>query len=89
MVLAGLLGLAGAGAAWAQAEQAQQPMKGEHAAAVREACASDVKTLCPEAKPGSGEVKACLRQNAAKLSAPCKQALHTARMARKGAAAQP
>jgi hypothetical protein len=44
-----------------------------------EACASDAKQFCPAAKPGSGEVTKCLRDNTDKLSQFCKQALATAR----------
>jgi hypothetical protein len=86
MVLAGALGLASVGAAFAQAPAPQPQMQGEPSAAVRHACAADVKTLCPTARPGGGEIKACLRQNAAKLSAPCKQALLAAHAERKSGA---
>ncbi|MDB5452809.1 MAG: hypothetical protein JWO33_1387, partial [Caulobacteraceae bacterium] len=41
--------------------------------AVRQACAADLKSLC-DGKEGR-EVMMCLRDNAAKLSAPCQDAL--------------
>lgn len=36
-------------------------------------CKADLARFCPEAKPGSGAIAACLKKNAAQLSAPCKQ----------------
>lgn len=42
---------------------------------VAEACTQDVKTLCPEVKPGEGRIAACLKDNHDKVSAGCKEAL--------------
>jgi hypothetical protein len=88
MALAAVLGLAAGSAAWGQAA-APQAQAGKPSAAVREACASDVRALCPSAQPGSGEIRECLRQNAAKLSPPCRQALRAAHAAHKEGAATP
>lgn len=51
--------------------------------AVRSACAEDAKTLCSGVQPGGGRIAACFRQNRDKLSPGCKQALITAKEARK------
>jgi Cysteine rich repeat len=42
---------------------------------VRSACAEDVKTLCPNMKPGGGRVAACLKENKDKVSSACKDAI--------------
>ena len=36
-------------------------------------CKADLAKFCPQAKPGGGQVAACLTKNSAQLSAPCKQ----------------
>ena len=36
-------------------------------------CKADLAKFCPQAKPGGGQVAACLKQNTAQLSAPCKE----------------
>ena len=36
-------------------------------------CKADLAKFCPQAKPGSGAVSACLKKNAGQLSAPCKE----------------
>jgi len=36
-------------------------------------CKADLAKFCPQAKPGSGQVAACLKKNMAQLSAPCKE----------------
>jgi hypothetical protein len=36
-------------------------------------CKADLAKLCPDAKPGGGQVAACLKTNAAQLSPSCKQ----------------
>jgi len=41
----------------------------------RTACKPDVERLCPGMQPGGGRIKACLKQNAAQLSATCKEAI--------------
>ncbi|WP_372525937.1 hypothetical protein [Piscinibacter sp.] len=50
---------------------------------VAEACRQDVQTLCAGAKPGDGRIKACMRENRAKLSDGCKAALKAQRGERK------
>jgi len=44
-------------------------------AAARQACAADIKQLCPEVKPGDGRLKACVKEHFGQLSAPCQTAL--------------
>jgi len=51
---------------------------------VRQACRDDVKQLCGGVQPGGGRLKQCLKDNAAKLSDGCKQALLAARAAKQG-----
>lgn len=58
-----------------QASQAQMQ-------AWREACAPDVKRLCPGISPGGGRLKACIREHASEFSKPCMDAMKTARAAR-------
>jgi hypothetical protein len=77
-VAAAGLGLAAAGAAAAQ----DQPPQGGGRAAVRQACAADIQALCPGIQPGGGRLRECMRQNAAKLSDGCREALKSARGAR-------
>lgn len=77
-----LLGLGAANAALAQA-------RGEPEAAARQACAADVKTLCPGIQPGGGKLKQCLRENVAKLSPGCRGALREAKAAKAAAAEKP
>ncbi|MGX1306274.1 hypothetical protein AB7M35_000994 [Amorphus suaedae] len=64
-----LIGSAGLAAAQTP-ELSQSQMR-----AVGKACKSDVKTLCAGVQPGGGRIGQCLQQNAAKLSAPCRQTL--------------
>ena len=52
----------------------------------RAACKADVETLCPGIQPGGGRIIACLQQNAAQVSAACKDALARAREKRAPAA---
>lgn len=70
----------GSTAALAQAAPAVQKMKEE--------CAGDVAKLCPTAKPGSGEIAACLKANEAKLSMGCKVAAMKAHKAAEAAKGQ-
>lgn len=77
-----LFGLGAANTALAQA-------RGEQEAALRQACAADVKTLCPGIQPGGGRLKQCLRENAAKLSPGCRGALKEARAAKAAAPDKP
>lgn len=44
-------------------------------AEVREACQTDVETLCRDVKAGRGALLQCLRSHAAELSPACKSAL--------------
>ncbi|HRD84427.1 MAG TPA: cysteine rich repeat-containing protein [Rubrivivax sp.] len=50
-----------------------------------EACAADLKTLCPGVKPGEGRLKSCMRDNREKLSEACREAMKEQRGKRKGA----
>ena len=43
--------------------------------AARQACAVDIKQLCPEVKPGEGRLKACVKEHFGQLSASCQTAL--------------
>jgi hypothetical protein len=36
-------------------------------------CKADLAKFCPQAKPGGGQVAACLKQNTAQLSPSCKE----------------
>jgi len=45
----------------------------------RTACKGDVEKLCPGVQPGGGRIIACLKQNEAQVSAPCKDAMLKAR----------
>lgn len=42
------------------------------AAAQAPSCKADIAKFCPQAKPGGGQVAACLKSNAAQLSDSCK-----------------
>jgi hypothetical protein len=42
---------------------------------IRSSCGPDYQALCAGERPGGGRIAACLRANAASLSAPCKEAL--------------
>jgi hypothetical protein len=71
-----LAALAAASAATAQPQGGGGGLSPEvHASreAVRQACAADTKSLCDG--KGGREVMMCLRDNTAKLSAPCQEAL--------------
>jgi hypothetical protein len=39
--------------------------------ALRDNCKQDIQTLCPNAKPGGGEVLACVQEKKAQLSEQC------------------
>jgi len=45
-----------------------------HNPAMREACAADMKSLCPDAAPGQGMMQ-CMMKNQGKASAGCKTAM--------------
>jgi hypothetical protein len=49
------------------------------ATSARASCKGDAATLCPGVQPGGGRVAACLKQNEAKVSPACKDALAKAR----------
>lgn len=49
--------------------------------ALRNACAADVKAVCPGVQPGGGRILACIKANPDKISQPCMDALMTARAA--------
>lgn len=83
---AALLLFAGAGAAAAQQPANNQMMM---SGAVKQACASDVKTLCPGIEPGGGRLMQCLHENSAKVSPKCKTALGEAKAAKGGATPAP
>ena len=40
-----------------------------------QACATDIKQLCAEVKPGKGRLKACVKNHFGQLSASCQNAL--------------
>jgi hypothetical protein len=42
---------------------------------LRSACKADVEKLCSGVERGHGRIAACLKQNEAQLSAPCKDAI--------------
>jgi hypothetical protein len=44
-------------------------------ASARQACAADIKQLCPEVKPGEGRLKACVKEHFGQLTASCQTAL--------------
>lgn len=41
-------------------------------ALAQDGCKADLAKFCPQAKPGSGQIVACLKTNAAQLSESCK-----------------
>ena len=41
----------------------------------RQACAADIKQLCPEVKPGEGRLKGCVKEHFGQLTASCQTAL--------------
>jgi len=47
-------------------------------AVLKKACAADYQSLCSGVQPGGGRIIACLKQNSAKLSPDCQQALMAA-----------
>ena len=67
-----LAALAVAGSALAQPPAATPEMQAARAA-MRQACAADMKTLC-DGKEGR-EMMQCMRASADKVSAPCKDAM--------------
>ena len=39
------------------------------------ACASDIKSKCPDVKPGEGRVRACVKEHLTEFSEPCQARL--------------
>jgi len=46
---------------------------------LRRACQADFRSTCGNRKPGDGQLAQCLRNNASKLSEPCRKAIDAAR----------
>jgi hypothetical protein len=59
--------LAAAGAAQAQP-----------AGGVMQACSADLQKVCPDAKPGGGAIRSCMRAHFKELSEGCKSAISDA-----------
>ncbi|WP_117193891.1 cysteine rich repeat-containing protein [Rhizobium terrae] len=59
----------------ASAQMQASPEMRQKAFAVARACRSDLKTYCDGVERGDGRIAACLRQNAERLSSPCRTAL--------------
>lgn len=60
-------------------EQRMQQAKSDHKAMrkeARQACSTDAQAVCADAERGKGGILRCLRENAAKVSAPCAEALN-------------
>lgn len=51
----------------------------QEAAMMRQSCGGDFRAYCQGVQPGGGRALACLSQNEARLSSPCKGALAEAR----------
>lgn len=77
MRLVHFLSIAGLAALTATAVQAQQPGAGPGQGPVALKCNDDIAKLCPGKQHGSGEARACLTANKAKVSAACREALET------------
>ena len=58
-----------------ESDAARAARLAEVRAAVAKACSTDLKKLCPDAKPGSREMRMCLFQNRDDLSADCSKAM--------------
>ena len=61
---------------------------GNHNPAMREACAADMKSLCPDAQPGQGMMQ-CMMKQQGKSSDGCKKAMAAMRQGAAGAGAMP
>jgi len=72
--VAAFSGMLAAGPAAMAQTQSPQPSRAEMRA-VAQACKADVQTLCAGIQRGDGRLGQCLKDNAEKVSAPCKQAL--------------
>ncbi len=62
-----------------QSAPAQAQGKNPRAAAVAQACRSDLNQYCAGVQPGGGRIVACLKANESKLSAGCQSAFVSAR----------
>ncbi|MBA2590627.1 MAG: efflux RND transporter periplasmic adaptor subunit [Alphaproteobacteria bacterium] len=56
-------------------DAARAARRAQTQAAVTKSCGEDLKKLCPDAKPGSREMRMCLFQNRDDLSADCSKAM--------------
>lgn len=76
-VIAAAVAFAGAIATGTTAmAQAQSPqLSRAEMRTIAQACKADVQTLCAGVQRGDGRIGQCLKDNAAHVSAPCKQAL--------------
>lgn len=54
----------------------------EAAAALRDACRADYKTLCSDVQPGGGRILACFQTHRDRVSPGCLQALEQAKAER-------
>jgi len=89
-IAAAVAALAMAGAALAQppaGAPAQTPEMQAARQAMMQSCAADMKTLC-DGKAAGREQMMCMRENAEKVSQPCKDAMAKLRAARQAAPAQ-
>ena len=59
----------------ALAGTAQPLLAQDRGAALRDACARDIATHCPDVQPGGGRIAACFKDNLTKLSETCRTAL--------------
>lgn len=59
----------------APAQMQASPEMRQKALAVARACRADLNTYCDGVERGDGRIAACLRDNAEKLSSPCRSAL--------------
>ena len=60
----------------ASAQMQASPEMRQQAIKVARACRTDLKTYCDGVERGEGRIAACLRDNAQKLSPPCRTALN-------------
>jgi hypothetical protein len=67
----------------ADAACAQQQPAGPSGLQIAEACGGDIDRLCPGVPPGQGRIKACMKEHASQLSAPCFDALMAAAAAKR------
>ena len=74
-------------AGFAVAQQPPQPAQ-PGPGSVREACEADISSLCA-GQSGREQIRACLKQNKAKLSPNCVQAIAARRAARRAAGGNP